>query len=50
MATPYDEELNLLVKEFFETHGIRVINIKGLEIYSEDKHCSPLEANYNGST
>lgn len=30
VATPYDEELNQAEKEFFEAHGVIVINMKGL--------------------
>ena len=32
VATPYSEELNQAEKEFFEAHGVTVVNMKGLGI------------------
>jgi len=38
VATPYNDELNELERVFFEAHGIRVINMKGLNNAGEEAH------------
>ena len=32
VATPYNEELNQAEEEFFEAHGVKVVNMKGLGV------------------
>lgn len=46
VATPYSEEFNQIEREFFEAHNIKVINIKGLEMYGEDLRRSVPETTY----
>ncbi len=47
VGTPYDPEKDRLEREFFEACGIKVVNIKGLDIHGEEKHRLPPEATYN---
>ena len=46
VATPYREELNLKEKEFFEAHGIKVVNMKGLSLTGEGMHRASPEITY----
>lgn len=47
IATPYSEELNRCEQTFFEAHGVRVVNMKGLELYGENMRGSSIETTFN---
>lgn len=47
IATPYTDSLNQIEKKFFEAHGIKVVNIKGLGYTEGEKlHREPVETTY----
>ncbi len=46
LGTPYSQELSRLEKDFFEGHGIKVVNMKGLDIHGEDMRRAPPEITY----
>ncbi len=43
VGTPYNDELNKVEVDFFESSGIKVLNIKGLDLTVEEMHQIPLE-------
>lgn len=43
IGTPYNEELNKMEADFFEKSGIRVLDIKGLDLTSEEMNQLALE-------
>ncbi|MFH1003013.1 MAG: aspartate/glutamate racemase family protein [Chloroflexota bacterium] len=43
VGTPYNEELNKVELDFFESSGIEVLDIKGLDLTVEEMHQIPLE-------
>ncbi len=48
VATPYIEEVNRIEKEFFEGHGVEVVNIEGLGFTKgEQLHAIPAGTAYN---
>jgi len=47
VASPYRVELNQLVKEFLEAHGIKVVTMKGLNMHGKDTLRAPAETTYN---
>ncbi len=47
VATPYGEATNRVEEEFLEAHGIRVVNMKGLNISGEKLRNAPAETTYN---
>lgn len=46
VATPYTEKVNQIEKEFFEAHGVKVVNIKGLNIHGEERRRLAPETTY----
>lgn len=47
VATPYGEDTNRVEEEFLKAHGIRVVNMKGLNISGEKLRNAPAETTYN---
>ena len=47
VASPYRAELNKLVTEFVEAHGIKVVNMKGLSMHGQDTLLASPETTYN---
>ncbi len=43
VGTPYNDELNQVEVDFFEASGIKVVDIKGLDLTVEEMHQIPLE-------
>ena len=46
IATPYGVEANNLEAQFFTKLGINVVNIRGIDVYGEEKHRLPPAATY----
>ena len=47
VASPYRAELNQLVMEFLEAHGIKVVNMKGLNMHGQEVRRASPETTYN---
>lgn len=43
LATPYIDEINLREKRFLESHGFRVVRVKGLQLTAPARHNAPTE-------